>query len=337
MSPRPDDDEAPRRKPGRSGPEPDPAKFPFGESLNPNAAGADRARFPFGDTLDESDEAALGVPGASTTGDEEEELVSAEDLDEPTLRALGLAGSKSSDYLDSDLGALVDSDLGALDTSGDVIRDTGEYDPEDEIFDSSSSLPNVPPGSTPDDDASLAGIASGTGALDDDDDDPMFTPSELGRVSDMGAIGPSGPLVIVDDEAQSTRFSASVAGDDSVRLAGARSARRPGQRGARRPPKEPAPPPSEDFEASWDDGDLDVDVPVPTVSARKPPARDTPRGKEPRKGTGKEPRKGTGKEPRKATGKEPRKATGKGKRETRATGAQSRVASGRARRPGRDS
>ncbi|MEZ6183647.1 MAG: hypothetical protein R3F62_01400 [Planctomycetota bacterium] len=300
MSRKPEDDR--RRKQRRSGEELDPAKFPFGESLK--GSDSDRVKFPFGETIDESDEAALGLPGASTAGDARDELVSEDDLDEPTLRTLGLLGSQSGDYADSDLGA-IDSDLGALDQSGDVIRDTGEYDPEP--FESSAVLPSMPPGSTPADDA--AGFDSDQGDLDsdvrdleDDDYDPMFTPSELGPVSDMGPIGPSGPLVIVDDGAESTRFSASVAGDDSVRIAGARSARRPRSRGR------PAPPPdepseelvhgaepsesggvsgaegltasAEEYMASWDDGDLDPDVPVPTLSTRakregsgKPPGK----------------------------------------------------------------
>lgn len=267
MSPGPDD-KRPRRKKKRTGPSqrPDPAKFPFGESVRPDddeppgpRKGGDKAKFPFGETVDDSDEV----------------LASPRDLDDATLKTLGLAGSTSSEALDSDLGHLIDSDLGALDQSGDVIQDTGEVEPE-EVYESSSSLPSMPPGSTPDDDASLAGLDTGGDADSDEDYDPMFTPSELGRVSDMGPIGPSGPLVIVDDDAQSTRFSASVAGDDSVRMAGARSARRPGQRGKakrKRPKPEPVQP-SEDFEASWDERDMDVDVDVPTVSARKPSAKE---------------------------------------------------------------
>lgn len=139
-------------------------------------------------------------------------------------------------------------------------------DDEDDLGASSRSLPSLPPGSRPEDDASLEGLGdpaeSSEEGLFDSSDEDLVDLSDMGsisaRVSDLGPISPSGPLVIIDDEdpGASMRYQASVV-DDSARLAGRRGSLRAGrgERGGRRP-RDPA------------DEDVDADVPVPDRSAR---------------------------------------------------------------------
>ncbi|MCO5171797.1 MAG: hypothetical protein M9894_36305 [Planctomycetes bacterium] len=135
----------------------------------------------------------------------------------------------------------------------------------DAPFGSTSSgrgLPNLPPDARPEDDASLEGLSDEEGLLASSDED-LVDLSDLGkvsaRVSDLGPISPSGPLVILDDEepGASTRFQASIV-DDSARLAGSA-----GDRRGRRPRR-----PRRADEAA--DDDVDADVPTPDRSTRAP-------------------------------------------------------------------
>lgn len=210
--------------------------------------------------------------------------------DDGSSSAGGLFGSDSSPGSDSDsdedaLADALTSDSGAVDSdAGDPVKfpfgetgDPGRRTARDRVkfpfgssgdappFGSTSSsrgLPNLPPDARPEDDASLDGLS------DDDDrllasseEDLVDLTSDLGRVSarvsDLGPISPSGPLVILDDEepGASTRYQASIV-DDSARLAGSAGDRR-GRKPARRRPA---------------DDDVDADVPTPDRSTRAPRA-----------------------------------------------------------------
>ena len=264
-------EEAPRR--------PGPGKRPRQGKGPPSDS--DLIKFPFGESDD-------GTP------DEESD---ADDLtDSGDLTDSDLGGSDMSEP-DSTWGRLLESDdpglqadhstsgSGASGASGLIMADTGEILPDEPAprrrkgppggkgapgKPGKLPLPSVPPGSRPEDDASLDGLASDQGAADSSDEEleELSGPSDLGPVSDLGtlsvterlgAVGPSGPLVIVDDEGDadaSMRFRASVV-DDSARLAGSQGSMRARRRTGQRP-------------AEWsEEEEPDPDAPVPTPSMRK--------------------------------------------------------------------
>lgn len=270
---------APGRKPGGRGqPEDsDLLKFPFGES--------------------ESDlDSVLGDSSDVAPADQSSVEVPESDLSEADLDS-GMSGLGR--LLESDdPGLRADPSASDAGESGFVMADTGERLPERPRGRGRGQppgppkppgkgklpLPSVPPGSRPEDDASLDGLASGGGPSPSSDEEleELTGPSELGDLSDLGptsdvggdlqvsvterlgAVGPSGPLVIVDDddegEGASTRYQASVV-DDSARLAGSQNSLRARRRTGERP-------------ADWsEDDEPDPDAPVPTPSMRTSGAR----------------------------------------------------------------
>lgn len=169
------------------------------------------------------------------------------------------------------------NDPDAEGSSGDSSRDPVKFpfgssgDGEASPFSSSGSksqLPNQPPDARPDDDASLESLGSDEALSSDEELVHLGEDSDQGsisaRVSDLGPISPSGPLVIIDDddEGASSRYHASIV-DDSARLAGSKKPRAPkrgegagrGKQTGKRP------------RATRDD-DIDADVPMPDRSAR---------------------------------------------------------------------
>lgn len=205
---------------------------------------------------------------------------------------------------------------------------------------SGKSLPAEPPGSRPQDDASLDGLedrsgspfaSSDDGQIVRDSDEDVISDSDEGEidegssedserlpttssmdeevvdlddvearatgegevprrgsVSDLGPIGASGPLVIIDDEEEpdaSSRYQASIV-DDSGRLAGRASVRAPaedegGPKPRRRPTGRTRRPSKEGRVAGGPGAGVDDDVPVPELDRPPAPPPPPPRSRAP--------------------------------------------------------
>lgn len=193
------------------------------------------------------------------------------------------AGGLSTDSDASDLGRLLESDdphlrPDASDSSGElVMADTGEVPPERPNRKLKSTgmrekLPADPPGSRPEDDASLDGLEEDEGSRASGSSEEIIAlaggasdqgPLENVSVTErIGQVGPSGPIVIVpDDEGAdaSVRYQASVV-DDSARVAGS----------VEKEPRKPKKKKTGKRPAEWSGEDEpDPDAAVPTLSARR--------------------------------------------------------------------
>lgn len=209
---------------------------------------SDRVKFPFGETT-----SGARDPLASDSGSDEE-----------------LFGDSGELLEDSDLDAIADA--GSSDSLSEPFGSSAELLPRPARSKRRANLPSMPPDASPGDDASfetLEPYESGEESLVDLGEDSHELAArddvtELGRVSDLGPISPSGPLIIVEDDevpGASTRYQASIV-DDSARLAGSASQRRPKRR--RGPGR------SRRAQRSWREEALDESgVDVPTLSGRQ--------------------------------------------------------------------